>query len=275
MGGSRVFPEFPSDWEPTRATLHAYAHAVGAVPRAACIAHPKWWHISLKVRPEGLTTDPAPLPDGRSLSLTMDLKSHDVVIRVSSGDEQRISMAEGRTGTAMGDAIIAAASALGVAADYDRSTYVNDDPRTYDPQAASTFFDIVTLTSIVLEQRRAETAGDIGPVQLWPHGFDLAFEWFGTRTEVHDEHGERSELPSQINHGLYPAGEPYFYCNPWPFDRSDLIGHELTDGAEWHTEGWEGTTLPYAVLAGDPEGPERLLAFHRRVFELAAPLLTA
>ena len=64
-----VFPALPAEYEPTRETLHAYARAVGSVPRAHGIAHPLWWHISLKVRPEGLVTDAVPLPAGRTRTL--------------------------------------------------------------------------------------------------------------------------------------------------------------------------------------------------------------
>ena len=52
-----AFPPLPIDGEPTRATLHAYAHAVATLPRAHAIAHPLWWHSSLKVRPDGLVTE--------------------------------------------------------------------------------------------------------------------------------------------------------------------------------------------------------------------------
>ena len=50
------------------------ARAVGVVPRAHAIAHPKWWHVSLEVRPTGLVTDPIPLPGGGTLE---EAESHD------------------------------------------------------------------------------------------------------------------------------------------------------------------------------------------------------
>ena len=67
-----TFPTLPTDGEPTRATLHAYAHAVAALPRAHAAAHPLWWHISLKVRPDGLVTEAMPLPDGGAAFVRMD-----------------------------------------------------------------------------------------------------------------------------------------------------------------------------------------------------------
>jgi hypothetical protein len=136
----------------------------------------------------------------------------------------------------------------------------------------------LTNTDRIFKEHRATLDGEKGPVQLWPHGFDLAFEWFGSRVEVHEEQGERQELPSQLNLGFYPGSPgqaPYFYSNPWPFEADALLGRTLPDGARWHTEGWHGTILPYEELAGNPNAEERLVVYARRVFELAAPTLTA
>ena len=83
-------------------------------------------------------------------------------------------------------------------------------------------------------------------------------------------------MPAQLNLGFYPGGPgiaPYFYSNPWPFDAERLLGSPLPGGARWHTEGWQGTILPYEELVGDPDAGTRLLAYARRVYELCAPLL--
>ena len=113
-------------------------------------------------------------------------------------------------------------------------------------------------------------------MQLWPHNFDLAFEWFGTRTVMYDEPGGQRELPSQINFGFAPGDDshpdPYFYSNPWPFDEQ-LVTRELPSGARWFTESWKGTLLPYSAMVGQPD--EKLLDYYRAVYELASPDLMA
>jgi len=269
-------PPLPENFEATRATLHAYAHAVGAIPRAHAVAHDKWWHVSLKVTPRGLVTDNIGLPGGRIVNLLMDLHSHDVVVHVSDGSETRISMTDGLTGTEMGDRIIDLVAGLDLADGYNREKFENDDPREYSPEAAATYFQAVANVSHIFQHHlQSLENGTVSQVQLWPHNFDLACEWFGTRVETYEEEGEVTEYPSQLNLGFYTAGRPYFYSNPWPFEGEKLTSESLPHGAEWHTDGWEGTILYYDQLAGDPDAAGKLLEYATAVYDLAAPTLTA
>ena len=86
--------------------------------------------------------------------------------------------------------------------------------------------------------------------------------------------GLRAEVESM---GFSPGDsghpEPYFYSNPWPFEKEVLLDKLLPEGARWFTEGWEGSLLEYSELVGDPRGEERLLSYARAVYELAAPTL--
>jgi hypothetical protein len=266
---SGTFPALPEDFEPTRATLHSYARAVGSIPRAHGIVHPKWWHISLKVRPEGLVTDPIPLPVGETLALRMDLNRHEIAIRSSSGAETTIDMRSGATGTELGNQLIAVAGEHGLEGGYDRARFEDADRREYDTAAAEGFFAAFVGAHTAFERHRAGLGDQVSPIQLWPHGFDLAFEWYGTRTEPYGG----KDLPAQLNLGFYPAGDPYFYSNPWPFDES-LTSIPLPHGATWQTEGWKGTMLPYRFIREDA-AETKLTEYARAVFDAAAPTLEA
>jgi hypothetical protein len=271
---------FPSleGFGPTKETLHNYSHAVGVIPRAHGIAHPRWWHISLKVRPDGLVTDNIPLPGGGALSLRMDLVQHQIVLATSHGHRREFSLAAGLTGTQMGDQIIAAAAEFGLKGTYARDKFESDARREYDTEMARRYFSVLVNVDNTLKKHKATLRGELGPVQIWPHGFDLAFEWFGTRVETHEEHGQVQEFPAQLNLGFYPGSndaETYFYSNPWPFEGDVLLNHTLPAGAKWHTEGWQGSMLPYAELVDVPDAEARLLEYARRVYDLAAPTLMA
>jgi len=268
-----AFPALPVDSEPTRATLHAYANAVAALPRVHAVPHPKWWHISLKIRPDGLVTESMPLPVGGAAFVRMDPRNDEIVIESSHGDRRSFPMDEGITATEMGDALIVAAGEMGLTGEYNRAKFENDDPRVYDGEQAAGLFQAFVTAEAAIAGHRNRIGGEVGPIQLWPHGFDLAFEWFGTMMVPHEEGGEVTEVPAQINFGFYPAGDAYFYSNPWPFDAEALLATELPEGARWNTEGWEGSMFEYADLVGQPDGVERFAEYAGAVFDAASPLL--
>lgn len=263
-------PQITEDMEPTRATLHAYARVVGEVARAHAIAHPKWWHVSLAVRPEGFVTDSIPLSDGGAFGITIDPVSDLMSFRSTDGRQHTIPIDQGMTGSEMGAAVLTAIAEFGLEGPIDESRFAGDEAREYDHATAMRFFSAFTAAASVFERHRVAIGERVGPIQLWPHGFDLAFEWFGTRLERHGD----DLLPAQINLGFYPAGDPYVYSNPWPFSE-ELTSVPLPDGASWNVEGWQGAKLPYSVVAGAPDGQERILEFARVVHAAAAPGLDA
>jgi hypothetical protein len=273
-----VFPPL-TNWASTRDTLSQYAAVVGVIPRALSEPHPKWWHISLKVQEDGAATDPIPHPEstGVTFQLLMNLRAHSVDVSTNEGEVRTLSMTDGLSSTEFGNRLLSMLSELGIEAEFEREKYENDEPRAYNPEAAISYRDGLTNTSRVLAVHRSSLTGDMGPIQLWPHNFDIAFEWFGTRLIPYGEGDDAQEIPAQINFGLAPGDsshpEAYFYSNPWPFDDS-LIDRELPAGAQWFTESWQGTLLPYAEIAGDPAGEEKLEAYFRAVYDLASPLLT-
>ncbi len=274
---SEVF--FPSlaDWESTRKTLHLYSKVVGVVPRAHAEFHPKWWHISLKVQPDGLVTDNMSLPGGGIFSLKMDLRQHKVLLVTSRGEVREFSMTEGLSASAFGDKVLGVVADLGLKEEYAREKFEDDEAREYDPALAENYFTAVVNADRIFKHHRAGLSGEMGPVQLWPHGFDLAFEWFGTRMVEYEEGGKVERYPSQLNLGFSPGEpshpEPYFYSNPWPFETDQLVSKALPSGARWFTESWQGSVLEYSALVGDNQAEEKLLAYARAVYEFASPML--
>jgi hypothetical protein len=266
------FDALSPDREPTRAALHSYANAATSLSRVHAIPHPSWWHVSLKLRPGSLIGDPIPLPGGGLLEVRLDMHKHAVVMETDVGPVTELSMQDGATGTQMGDAIIAAAAELGLEGDYDRARFDSDDATGYDAEHATRIMRALVGAHSVFERHRVSLDGPVSPIQVWPHGFDLSFEWFGTRMEPHDDGGKTTELPSQINLGFYPGGRAYFYSNPWPFEES-LLETDLPHGAEWHTEGWEGSILYHDQIAGKSNAAAMLAEFARAVHEAAAPTL--
>jgi hypothetical protein len=237
------------------------------------VPNDKWWHISLKVRPTGLVTDTMPLPGGGTFDLRMDFRSHEAVFEASTGDERVASVAAGMTGSEFGRELIEIVEEFGLEGDYVIEKFTDDDPRRYDPAAAEQFFAALVNIDHNLELHRSSLAGHVGPLQVWPHGFDLAFEWYGTHTDSYEEGGVAKAIQPQLNLGFYPGGRPYFYSNPWPFEQS-LVDVELPDPATWQTEGWEGSILYYDDLLATGDPVASLLEYAKAVHAVAAPTLT-
>jgi hypothetical protein len=266
--------EFPDTWTSTRATLHAYARAVGVVPRAHAVSRPRWWHVALEVRPSGLVAEPIAIPGGGALQLRMDLLDHAVFLERSDGSVTRFAMDAGLSGTEFGERILDTLAAMGIRGDYERSRFEDEDAGDYDSAAVRAFFATLVNLDGLFRRIRVSLPGEGSPVNFWPHGFDLAFEWFGSRLVEQEEEGEVTHVPAQINLGFYSGGRPYFYSNPWPFDPA-LTSVDLPHGAQWHDEGWQGSILYYDEIVGDPDAPRKIEEYARAVHAAAAPGLTA
>ena len=277
MSTTFVFPSL-TGFAATRRTLQLYARAVTAIPRAYAEPHPQWWHVSLAVQADGLVTDTIILPDGNGIYLKIDLKQHNILILKEDEVLRTWDMTAGLTSTILGNQIIAAVEGLGLTGgDYTREKFEDDEARAYDPEAAERFLTALANADRIFKAHRATLRGNVSPVQLWPHGFDLAFEWYGTLVQTHEEHGSVQESPAQLNLGFYPEDteSAYIYSNPWPFDAETLLDKTLPQGAHWHTEGWQGAVLPYAELANDPNAEHRLRQFASTVYAMASPTLMA
>ncbi len=263
---------------PTRQTLHGYTKVVSAILREHAVPNEKWWHLALRVTPEGLVSDNVPLPDGGVMALRVNMQHHAIHLLSSDGEVTPFDMTAGLSGTGMGEALIEAVAALGLHAEYQRERFADDTAATYDREAADRFFTALVNADRAFKNHRAGLAGDVSPVNFWSHGFDLSMEWFGDRMVAYVEDGNVSQLPAQLNLGFY-AGESddaaYFYSNPWPFEAERLTSHALPGAASWHTDGWQGAILPYAALTASGEPDEYLAEFARSVHEIAAPTLEA
>ena len=278
MPNDNIFPSLKG-WQPTRDTLQLYAKVVGVIPRTHAEFDPKWWHVSLKVVPEGLVTDDMRLPDGETFNLKMDLTRHMVILSTSQGLVREFDMTAGLSGTDFGNEILSAVADLGLTGEYDRARFENGEPRVYKPEDAEKYFTALKNADRIFKEHRASLSGEVSPVQFWPHHFDLAFEWFGTRIVETGEGGGATQNPAQLNLGFSPGddsyAEPYFYSNPWPFESDRLADKPLPQGARWFTESWQGTMLPYAELVGDSQAEERLKGYAKAVYAVSSPTLMA
>ncbi len=255
----------------TRAALHHYSKLLAAVAKQYAIAHPRWWHVSLTVRPEGIVTDNMPLLDGHIFNLGLDLNRHIINVRTSRGESCALDIRQHVS--SVRKEFLHVLNELGCSIETDSLAPAPFDLE-YDAQQSEAFFQTLVQIEHIFQKHFVDLPSPVSPVQMWPHGFDLAGEWYGGRLQEVEENGRVQRMPAQINLGFYPGDsddDSYFYSNPWPFESDQLLSQELPDGARWHTHGWQGSILPYRELLGDPDAERKVLDYARHVFDLAAP----
>ncbi len=252
----------PGDWEPTRGTLQGYAHALTALPRAGAPAHPRWAHVAMGIGSRGLMSAPTPLADGTELVSTIDLVDHEIVL--AAGDTREvIDLLAGPSPRSIGDAVAALAASHGSTIEVDEERYADDSTQVYNAGHAAAFLSVATSVVAAFDEINASVEGEITGPHLWPHGFDIATEWYSPKLVEYDG----TPTNAQIAIGWYPAGDAYLYANPWPFDE-DFTSAKLPDGAVWNTKGWFGAKITVSDL--DPESAhDTVVAFGTAVHATA------
>jgi len=258
-------------WTPTRDTLQAYAKVLGAIRGATHPPHPQWWHISLQPQRTGLTTGPLESADG-PVRIDLNIAKQKVILTADGATKGSFRLGE-VTATELGESLLSKLTKLGIEVSPPAEKWQSETPRPYDTGSAHAYLDALNMVADVFRQVHDSLPGRTSPVQLWPHHFDLSFEWFSEKQVSFEEHGETQQSPAQIGFGFSTGDEghpaPYFYANPWEFD-DRFLERELPGRARWNTEGWKGSLLAYSDLEDSP----RLAAYLRGVFEIAAPVLS-
>lgn len=264
-------PALGSDWEPTRATLQKYAHAVTALPRVGADPDPQWAHVSLHpVRSpagvEAFSSAPVAMSNGTTLVSTFDVLAGSIV--TSAGEEYlTFVLSDGPSPHSIGTAIAELAASQGTVLSVDSERYADEDAQEYNEDDALAWFTNSAWVVSVFDELNATLDGTTRGPHIWPHGFDLATEWISSKV-IEDSDGANA----QIAVGFYPAGEPYFYANPWPFDPA-WATVTPPHGASWNTDGWNGVKLDVADLDGSDDR-QAVLDMAAFVHSLAGPALS-
>ncbi len=185
-------------WQATCDTLHAHTQVLGKLAAKLAPPEPQLQHAALRLTTRGWETLPLPAPDrSGSLSIRLDLHTHEAVAEHSDGRTERIPLTPNRPVGDVTRDVLAAVRGLGGEVDFDPTPQevpwtvpldADDEHASYDVGQVADYFTAATQAALVLAEYRAPFRGRSTPVNAWWGSFDLAVSLFS---------GRPAEPPSQ------------------------------------------------------------------------------
>lgn len=271
------FPALALDtWQSTRDTLHGYCKVLGRIRRQLAPPQKHWWHISLRVTENGVSTAaiPAPGRNAEQFEASLDFQAHRLMITTTWGVWWEMPVA-GQPPRVFSKQVLSALETLEVPLEIDQSDLdLLETP--YDTPAVEAYGRALLQVNEIFNRFKAELPGETSQVQLWPHHFDLALTWFSGRVvpgvDPLNEELADEQLGFGFSTGDQGVPEPYFYATayPWP---AGITARPLPPGSAWHTSGWNGALYPYAALVESGRDGEHLLNFLRAAFLAGSSLM--
>ncbi len=258
------FPDLdPEEIVETRDAVHAYAQVIGDW-RTSCLAHRKhWWQITVYPSVRGLTT--GMIQAGIDFELELDLKADRLLGHVAGGGTLSEPLG-GRSGRELASVVASFLTDQGidpklVPEDKKRESH-NVTADGYSVDTAERLGTALRSINAAMTSFRAPIAEETGPVQIFPHHFDLAMLWLpGEKIPGQDPANEEmSDKQMNFGFGFGDAGipEPYFYVTAYPLPDA-LPGLVLPDGTVWQSDGFSGAVLLYLRLLEEADPEEYLV----------------
>ena len=86
-----------AQWGATCDTLHGHTQVLGKLAAALAPREPQLQHAALRLTARGWETAPLPAPDGSGvISLTLDLRTHEVAVEHCAGEARRVPLTPDR-----------------------------------------------------------------------------------------------------------------------------------------------------------------------------------
>ena len=289
-----AWPDLALDgWQGTFATLHRWTQMVGKTRLALAPMQNHWWQVALYVTARGLATSSMPLGEG-ALEIDFDFIDSVLVARTSDGATATLPL-ESRTTADFYAEYRAMLRSLGVEVRIwpmpseipDPVPFTGDRvPRSYDPEAARRFGQLLVQADRVMKEFRGGFIGKCSPVHFWWGGFDLACTRFSGR--VAPPHpGGIPNLPDRVTREAYshecisagwwpgggslPVREPVFYAYAYP-EPAGCPEARVRPAAAYYHDAMREWILPYEAVRQAPDRDAALSEFLHSTYEAAAGL---
>jgi hypothetical protein len=276
---------------PTTATLHLVSQIAGKLAVALLPWRNHGWHLTLRLHPRGLRTEPLHGPSG-AFEVGLDLVAH----------EFTVSDAAGTGRIALGPTTVASFHAaamrllqgrghevtiIGAPNEIQPATRFADDQadRDYDPDSARRLLQGLLSADRVLRLFRSGFVGKASPVHFFWGSFDLAVTRFSGRSAPRHP-GGIPHLPDAVTReayshevssaGFWPGGAgvegaPFFYSYAYPAPQGFARAAVEPDAARFD-EALGEFVLDYETVRAAPDPDRMLLAFLETSYVAAAAL---
>ena len=281
------WPSLPLEaWRDTYATLHMWTQVVGKVCLALTPLTNHFWNIALQITPRGLST-PTMAVGGRAVTIAFDFIDHQLIIRVSDGREQQLTLRP-MTVADFHAAVMDMLQRLNIRVRIWTTPVEVPDPipfeqdtthRSYDATQVRAFHEVLLATKPVFESFRSEFIGKCSPVHFFWGSFDVAVTRFsGDRAPARpgaDSITREAYSHAVISHGFWPGSGPvqepafYAYAAPEPDGLKTALvrpagAHYLTELSEF--------ILPYEAVRSASSPTDELMSFLESTYDAAAEL---
>ena len=184
-----TLPELPfKEWTKTRLTVHIILQILGKTRLKSTTRKNHWWYITLYVSSRGFSTHEIPLHNGfESVEIEFNVKRKAVVLRVSTGKEIIVSLADNPTIADFYKAYLKKLDSLGLHPNFVETPFdlEIDKPfdsiteyHHYDWQYIEKFWKIMLWNHNVFQEFGGRFYGKTCPVHIYWHHLDLVVTRF-------------------------------------------------------------------------------------------------
>ena len=274
------------EWKDTYATLHMWTQIVGKVRLALGPRINHFWGCTFYVTPRGLSTSRIPYEQG-AFEVVFDFVAHSLEITTSLGESRAFRLAP-RTVAEFYAEFMGALESLNIhvklwpmPVEVPRPVRFNLDEthKSYDPEYAHRFWQILVSIDAVFADFRARFIGKCSPVHFFWGSFDFCCTRFSGRRAP--ERPEADKITREayshevISAGWWAGGGAvddaafYAYAAPEPDGFSKAPVQPVA--AYYHSQMKE-FVLPYEAVrtAADPKAA--LMAFLQSTYDAGASL---
>src|SRR5580693_3381071 len=283
---SFAWPELAYEqWQATCDTLHAHTQVLGKLAAKLAPPEPQLQHATLRLTTRGWETLPLPAPDRSvSLSIRLDLHTHEAVAEHSDGRTERIPLTPNRPVGDVTRDVLAAVRGLGGEVDFDPTPQevpwtvplaADAEHASYDVGQVAEYFAAATQAALVLAEYRAPFRGRSTPVNAWWGSFDLAVNLFSglPADPPSNDFIMRNAMDAQeVAIGWWPGDRNYgkaaFYAYAHPAPDGFAGAGIAPDAARWEASLGE-YILDWDDVRTAPDPHAYALDFARSVFQHA------